>query len=336
VRLTLRLKIVGGFLVAVLATLALGVYATSTLRTATERGDASARTSEDKAKRIAETENQFILGNLYASSAVNSQSPEVVANARQLWLEYMAQATERFMGLRTAGLSPQAMAIYDRLGPTVSWNNKLSNALLRANLPVPDDSVTIPTLAELKADGAKSAEVMRKQLMSGMSELRLQVGNDAAATRAEVNADADAALQRLNIAVAVICLAVLLFAVGLSYVLVRRLRSTVKVLNQVAEGDLTARAPEGGSDEVAEMGAALNTSLDSIHDVVRQIEEDADRLAGLARDQLTPESVAAPASGTTVVMANSTRNAQELAEMADNLSAMIMVFQTDKAAQPVG
>jgi HAMP domain-containing protein len=335
VRVTLRLKIVGGFLVAVLATLVLGLYAGASFSAFADRSEASARASDEKVRRIAEIENQFILGNLYASSSLNSQSPEVVATARQLWLEYMAKATTPFMDLRTAGLSPRAMAIYDRLGPVVSWNNKLTNALLRAQLPVPDDSVTIPTLDELKADGAKSADVMRKQLMSGLGDLRVQVADDAAAGRADVKADADGALQRLGGAVVFICAGLLAFAVGLSYVLVRRLRSTVKTLNQVAEGDLTARAPEGGSDEVAEMGAALNSSLNTIHDVVRQIEEDAERLSSLAREQLMPtDAVAGPTSGTTMVMADSTRNARELADMADNLSTMIMVFQTDKEAEP--
>jgi methyl-accepting chemotaxis protein len=337
VRLTLRMKIVGGFLVAVLATLVLGLYAASSFSAFADRSEASARGSEEKVSRIAEIESQFILGNLYASATFNSQSPEGVAAARPQWLENTAQATERFMALRNAGLSPQAMVIYDRLAHDVSWNNKLSNSFMSTHFPVPDESVAIPTIQELMVDGGKAADVTQKALMSGLGELRLQVANDAAAARADVKADADGSLQRLGGLVAVICLGLLAFALGLSYLLVRRLRGTVKALNQVAEGDLTARAPEGGSDEVAEMGAALNSSLNTIHDVVRQIEEDAERLSSLARQQLQPaDAVAGHPSGTTVVMANSTRNARELAEMADNLNAMIMVFQTAKDAEPVG
>jgi methyl-accepting chemotaxis protein len=330
------LKIIGGFLVAVLATLALGVYATSTLRDATQRSDASAQFSEEKVSQIGAIETKFILANFYASAMFLSGDAQTAAIAKPKYLENVNQATEQFVSLRDGEMSPQARAAYDTLTSAVSWNNKLANTYSGFDLPVPDPSVEIPTVEQLIADGGRSAEGKNSELISGLSDLRQQIRADAAASRAGVKADADAALQRLNTAVAVICVSVLAFAVGLSYLLVKRLRSTVKVLNQVADGDLTARAPEGGSDEVAEMGAALNSSLNTLHDVVCQIEEDADRLAGLARDQLEPGAVAGHASGTTVLMANSTRNAQELAEMADNLSAMIMVFQTAKTSEPVG
>jgi methyl-accepting chemotaxis protein len=323
------MRIIGGFLVAILATLVLGLYAASSFSGFSERSEASARASEEKVSRIAAIESQFILGNLYASATFNSQNEQAVALSRPLWLENTAQATDRFIGLRDAGLSPQATAVYNRVSNAVSWNNKLSNTFMSTHFSVPDDSVGIPTIQELMADGGKAADVRQKELMAGLGELRLQVANDAAAARAEVKADADVSLRRLGGAVALICLGLLAFAIGLSYVLVRRLRSTVKVLDRVAEGDLTARAPEGGTDEVAQMGAALNSSLVTIHDVVRQIEEDAERLSSLAREQLVPAgAVAGHPSGTTVVMAESTRNARELAEMADNLNAMIMVFQT--------
>jgi HAMP domain-containing protein len=336
VRLTLRMKIIGGFLVAVLATLVLGLYAASSFSGFADRSEASARASQEKISRVAEIESQIILGNLYGASTYNSPTPEGKALARPLWLETTAQATERFMAFRNVGLSPQALAIYNRVSHAVSWNNKLSNSFMRTQFPVPDESVAIPTVQELMADGGLAADVKQKEMRAGLSELRTQIASDASVARADVKADADGSLQRLGALVAVICLALLAFAVGLSYLLVRRLRSTVQTLNQVAEGDLTARAPEGGSDEVAEMGAALNSSLNTIHDVVRQIEEDAERLSSLAREQLVPNhAVSGHASGTTVVMADSTRNARELAEMADNLNAMIMVFQTAKDPEPV-
>jgi methyl-accepting chemotaxis protein len=336
VRFSLRLKIIGGFIVAALATLALGVYATSTLRDATERSDASAQYSEEKVSQIGAVETRFILANSYASAMFLSSDPQIAASAKPRYIENAKAATAGFISLRDSKMSPQAKAIYDQLNVDVSWNNKLANAYTGTNLPVPDESVEIPTIEELLADHGMSGDARNSQLIAGLGDLRMQTRADATTARAEVKADADAALQRLNTAVAIICAGVLLFAVGLSYVLVRRLRSTVKVLNQVADGDLTARAPEGGTDEVAEMGAALNSSLNTLHDVVCQIEEDADRLATLARGQLPAGAVSGHPSGTSLVMTNSNHNSEELAEMADNLSAMIMVFQTEKAPEPVG
>jgi methyl-accepting chemotaxis protein len=336
VRFSLRLKIIGGFLVAVLATLALGVYATSTLRTATERSDASARYSEDKVSTIGAVETKFILGNLYASTMFLSGDPQISANARPRYIENTKEATDLFLTVRDDHMSAKATTIYNRVLDAVSWNNKLANSYNNTGLPVPDESVAIPTVEELIATGGKTAEGRHNEMVAGLGDLRQQIRDDAAAARADVKADADASLERLNAAVAGICLSVLAFAVGLSYFLVRRLRSTVKVLNQVADGDLTARAPEGGSDEVAEMGAALNSSLNTLHDVVCQIEEDADRLATLAREQAPVGAVAGHPSGTSLVMTNSGHTSDELAEMADNLSAMIMVFQTAKDPEPVG
>jgi HAMP domain-containing protein len=336
VRLTLRMKIIGGFLVAVLSTLALGGFAAKKFSDFSGSSEASAQSSARQSEQVADIESQYLLGNFYANSVFAAKTPQDAELARPKWRGAISGATEKFIAFRDLPMSPQARAVYDKTSENISWNNKLANSIMGGQFPVPQPEVAVPTLEELIADSGLAYDAKQSEARALLAQLRAQISTDGSDGRNAVKAEADSSLRGLLLLVAVICLGLLAFAVGLSYLLVRRLRGTVQALNQVAEGDLTARAPEGGSDEVAEMGAALNSSLNTIHDVVRQIEEDAERLSTLAREQLVPPgSVSGNASGTTVLMANSTRNAQELAEMADNLNAMIMVFQTAKDPETV-
>lgn len=68
------------------------------------------------------------------------------------------------------------------------------------------------------------------------------------------------------------------FGVALAGSITRPLRKTVAVLEEVAGGDLTQRLDVSRNDELGQMAAALNTTLSTVHDVVSQLESDADRL----------------------------------------------------------
>jgi methyl-accepting chemotaxis protein len=123
-------------------------------------------------------------------------------------------------------------------------------------------------------------------------------------------------------AVAVLSACVLL-AIALGAIIAqtirRPLKQTVRVLEGVANGDLTQRLDVSSADEVGQMAVALNSTLSTVHDVIRQIESDADKLSRLA------ESGKGGAASTA-------RTSEELAEMAHNLSAMIGVFHTEKSS----
>jgi HAMP domain-containing protein len=75
----------------------------------------------------------------------------------------------------------------------------------------------------------------------------------------------------------VLVVALMLLALGLAggvgtivtRAITSRLRRTMAVLEQVAKGDLTKRIDVGSSDEVAEMGAALNLALDRVEERAR-------------------------------------------------------------------
>ena len=109
----------------------------------------------------------------------------------------------------------------------------------------------------------------------------------------------------LAVLLAAIVLGILL-GLAFSASMVRPLRKAVKVLQDVAAGDLTAHMEVDRTDEFGAMATALNTSISSLHDVVRQIDQDADTLAATLGNEN-----------------------QEAAGMADNLHNMISMFITD-------
>jgi methyl-accepting chemotaxis protein len=72
------------------------------------------------------------------------------------------------------------------------------------------------------------------------------------------------------------------FGIALAASITRPLRKTVAVLEEVANGDLTQRLDVTRDDELGQMATALNTTLSTVHDVVAQLESDADRLLTFA------------------------------------------------------
>jgi methyl-accepting chemotaxis protein len=112
--------------------------------------------------------------------------------------------------------------------------------------------------------------------------------------------------------------------------LVRPIRKTVEVLEDVANGDLTKRLELNRHDELGQMAVALNSTLGTVHDVIRQIESDASGLSQLATRAAEPYG-----HGGTAGFDDNNRAAEDLASMADNLNAMISIFTLEDAAQPV-
>jgi methyl-accepting chemotaxis protein len=95
----------------------------------------------------------------------------------------------------------------------------------------------------------------------------------AAANRTSHNA----VIQMWSMAI-VGALVMLFFGLALAASITRPLRRTVQVLEEVAGGDLTQRLEISTDDELGQMASALNTTLSTVHDVVSQLESDADRL----------------------------------------------------------
>ncbi len=103
---------------------------------------------------------------------------------------------------------------------------------------------------------------------------------------------------------------------------IRPARHTEEVLSRLAAGDLTARVKVDGTDELARMGTSLNTSLDSVADVVRLISRSA---TGLSEASQNLSGVA-----TTIADSADTAAAQAAAvtQSADEVSANVATVAT--------
>jgi diguanylate cyclase (GGDEF)-like protein len=125
------------------------------------------------------------------------------------------------------------------------------------------------TPSALKAANADVAALAYHTVTEPLGQLEEQVAahNGAVLTASSAEAARDRVL------VVVLMMLVLGLAGGVGAVVTRpitsRLRGTMAVLGQVATGDLTKRIDVGSSDEVAQMGAALNLALDRVEERAR-------------------------------------------------------------------
>ena len=134
-----------------------------------------------------------------------------------------------------------------------------------------------------------------------------------------------------SVILAAITSAVLL-GILITGLIARPLRGAVRVLESVAEGDLTQRMEETGSnDEVGRMGLALNRALQSMNDALLDVSTAADRTAGAslqmsqaamqlsagAQEQATGhEEAAASLEEITTTLKNSAEHTRKASEFA--------------------
>jgi methyl-accepting chemotaxis protein len=335
VKPTLRVKIVSGFALATVATLAVGLLAVQLLRDAREAQDAAFRTTKRQISTLASIDH-LLMDNLkiiapivYDPERAGQDETPATASARPMAIQAHEQATVELLALGAEPLSPEARAIYDELVTTQSWYGAALNSAIGANLQVPDASVTPLSERAVTEQGAARLEDLRAQL----TQLRGQLDTDADRANQAAAADVSRAMRTFIMVSLAVGFATLGFGVWLAGHLVRPIRGTVKVLQRVADGDLTARIEDTTRDEVGEMAVALNTSVGTLRDVVHQIEADADSLARMAqRDRSGGDRVT---SGTaSAAMSGSSDRAAELVDMADHLTAMISVFVTKAGDDP--
>ncbi|WP_432838748.1 methyl-accepting chemotaxis protein [Dactylosporangium sp. CA-092794] len=148
-------------------------------------------------------------------------------------------------------------------------------------------------------------------------------------------ASADALNRSRRIWTAVAIVAAIALTGGLSAVLVRgmtrRLHRVVDAMGAVARGDLTTRAHVAGHDEIAELGTALNTTVEALRGTVAGVTRTAGGVAGAAQrlhgttQQLADIADRSAGNATTVSNASEevARSIQTLAAAAEQMNASI-------------
>ncbi|GIJ49981.1 methyl-accepting chemotaxis protein [Virgisporangium aliadipatigenens] len=122
--------------------------------------------------------------------------------------------------------------------------------------------------------------------------------------------------------------------------LLRPLHRAIDVLDRVADGDLRVRVPVSGGRELAQMGAAVNRSLDSIADVLRLVTGSATQLADASQRLTTVAGEVSRSVDHTVEQANVassaagsvSRNVTTVAAGAEEMTASIREISQNAAA----
>ncbi|HEY5998448.1 MAG TPA: methyl-accepting chemotaxis protein [bacterium] len=126
-------------------------------------------------------------------------------------------------------------------------------------------------------------------LAAGMLAFEREIKNDEGQLLGRLRLHYDqsglqAGLRRGYVTVAVgVLLTVLLFTAGMyalsRWVVNRPLARLARTVGTVAAGDLTARADDGGGDEIADLARDVNRMIDALAVLIRRVKDSSDRIA---------------------------------------------------------
>ncbi|MFP4311237.1 MAG: methyl-accepting chemotaxis protein [Nitriliruptoraceae bacterium] len=239
--------------------------------------------------------------------AVGALEQDVIDPLEQLpWL--VASANEQHRALSVAALDPDAsLAELERTVTSTGEDVAERLASLQAvNLDTAGrdaldavfdawsayDAGVVATLTAL-ADGssAQATEELRRADEVGYRELTAALAtlNDQLIDRSD--RESGAAIVRVTAirvllvgASVLLSLAAVVAALRLSRAITRPLREAVQVLEQVRDGDLTARVEVASSDEFGQLGTALNETTAQLGSTLEVIADNANTLAAAAEE----------------------------------------------------
>src|SRR5262249_44127577 len=147
--------------------------------------------------------------------------------------------------------------------------------------PVPD-----PSVPALQLENMSAMQGIQTTIAQTAEALRQQITKDATQAREQASGDADHQIQVLLWVIALVGFGIVGFGLWLSGRIVRR----------AADGDLTPRFEDGGTDEVGEMATALNTTLGTVQEVMGQLGADVEELSAFAEQSSAQSATAAAAT----------------------------------------
>ncbi len=169
-------------------------------------------------------------------------------------------------------------------------DDKLRRALLETSARPVDSYFAVVEKefvpAVLRGDRRKAAEVLNQQMKPLYQEHRTGIDEVVKLATDRVQTLERDAQQTIESRVSILIglgVTILGIAGGLAWMIgaaiARPLSRTVGVLRQVAEGDLSVRMAVDSSDEVGQMGSALNQALAQMNSSIQSIRQSAERLA---------------------------------------------------------
>jgi methyl-accepting chemotaxis protein len=112
----------------------------------------------------------------------------------------------------------------------------------------------------------------------------------------------------------------------------RPIRVMAAVMQQVADGDLTVRVDHTSKDEVGDMGTALNSTVESLHQVMSEIREAADQTAASGEEMsASAQNISSGAQAQASTVEEISASVQELSKSIDQVA--VNAGESNKVAQ---
>jgi|tagenome__1003787_1003787.scaffolds.fasta_scaffold20985390_5 methyl-accepting chemotaxis protein len=279
VRWGLRTRLLGGFLVVALITVAVGVVGIARMAVLSDQAQ---QVYDDGAVPLQDLKdlevNWWYLSAQTARANIPTLPPATIAQAQAGATDAAQTLAQRTAAAAKLPLSADARAAFTKF--QAASTDFLQNLQQLVALPRTAASIPAqqPLIAQMNADETTI-------------EAALASATKAAAAQAEQTAaDAhDAYVTGRTLTVVILGIAVLI-ALSLALVVARAVTVPVQrireVLGKVADGDLRVRAGDVGGGELAEMARSLDETLDSISGVLTLVGDSSTELAA-ASTQLT-------------------------------------------------
>ena len=204
-----------------------------------------------------------------ARTAIEGIPPDILAEEQKAATETAQEMAAEIENVQAMDLPSAVAGDVAAFAAAVDGNNAALDKLANPQMTPAEQGAAIAELGEF---GAQAEESITAANAAEQQE---------AARQAASAQDAYESARTLTL---VIIVAGLLISVGLGIVTARSvsrpIAATREVLAKVADGDLTVRAEEGGSREIAEMNRSLNATLDALTAVMVLVRDFAQRLAG--------------------------------------------------------
>ena len=176
--------------------------------------------------------------------------------------------------LGTLPLDAKQRPVYQQVIELTSSLTKYANGAFAVNFSVPDPSAPIATLDQ--------ASGMLDKRTAAMAQLKDITSKALTANETNLNSSYNSSKRNVILLLVIIGLAAAAGAFWLAAKIVAPLRAAVDVLGKVADGDLTQRLDVSSKDEVGQMSTALNRTLESTESVISMISISAEELSAAA------------------------------------------------------
>lgn len=231
--------------------------------------------------------------------------------------------------LRDAKLLEQAKGNFAKLHKLISdvaaVTRKEANKELLAKMSTAVDNYEAAIDASFKLRKSNE-EILQALVKIGGEELQICIDiSDSATAKARTLSDKTQSTTKFSSGtVAIAALISLLLGIVIAFIITRRitipLLHTVRVMNEMAEGNLSERLTVQTNDEIGEMGKSINKTCDSLAKVIKDIQENAQTLASASEE--TSAIATQMASGANEMNSQASTIASATEEMSTNIKTV--------------